>query len=208
MGVAFGASAPVLFSAIGAGTEGKRASLVYPLATGFGVLICACLFYIIGSVVRYPFLADRMNPFSIAAVNTVLRFLMVLFLLPFTDVIEAAVTALVPEQNASDRTPEIRLEERFIAYPALAIEQSRLTIHEMSKIAERSIRSAIALFSGFTDQGFSSVKTLENDADRYEDSLGTYLIKITAQEMTKTQNEKSVNTCTPSRTLNGFRTTR
>ena len=190
MGVAFGASAPVLFSAIGAGTEGKRASLVYPIATGFGVLVCACLFYIVSSIVHLPFLSDIMNPFSIATVNTILRFLMVLFLLPFTDVMEAAVTALVPEKKDENKTSEIRLEDRFIPYPALAIEQSRLTINEMAKVSERSILSAIDLFSAFTDQGFSTVKTLEDDADRYEDSLGTYLIKITGQEMTKTQNEE------------------
>ena len=130
MGVAFGASAPVLFSAIGANVGGRRTALVYPLSTGFGVLVCACLFYIANSMVHFTFLKHVMNPFSIAAVNTALRFVMVLIQIPFTDVIEGAVTALVPERGNQEPTLEIQLEERFIAYPALAIEQSRLTIHE------------------------------------------------------------------------------
>ena len=190
MGVAFGASAPVLFSAIGANVGGKRTALVYPLSTGFGVLVCACLFYIANSMVHFTFLKDAMNPFSIAAVNTVLRFVMVLIQIPFTDVIEGAVTALVPEQGKQEPTLEIQLEERFIAYPALAIEQSRLTIHEMAKTAERAILSAMELFRGYSETQFDAVKRLEDDADLYEDSLGTYLIRITAQEMTTAQNEE------------------
>ena len=190
MGVAFGASAPVLFSAIGANVGGKRTALVYPLSTGFGVIVCACLFYIANSMVHFTFLRHVMNPFSIAAVNTVLRFVMVLIQIPFTDVIEGAVTALVPERGSPEPTLEIQLEERFIAYPALAIEQSRLTIHEMAKTAEKAILSAMELFRGYSDAQFDAVKRLEDDADRYEDSLGTYLIRITAQEMTTAQNEE------------------
>lgn len=190
MGVAFGASAPVLFSAIGANVGGRRTALVYPLSTGFGVLVCACLFYIANSMVHFAFLKHVMNPFSIAAVNTALRFVMVLIQIPFTDVIEGAVTALVPERGNQEPTLEIQLEERFIAYPALAIEQSRLTIHEMAKTAEKAILSAMELFHGYSDAQFATVKRLEDDADRYEDSLGTYLIRITGQEMTTSQNEE------------------
>ncbi|MBQ9661620.1 MAG: Na/Pi cotransporter family protein [Oscillospiraceae bacterium] len=190
MGVAFGASAPVLFSAIGAGTDGKRAALVYPLATGFGVLICACLFYIVSSMVNLPFLSDVMDPFSIAGVNTVLRLVMVLLLLPLTDVTEGVVRAIVPGQEDAAGIPELQLEERFIAYPALAIEQSRLAIAEMAKISERAILSALSLFADYSELLFHNVLDLETDADRYEDGLGTYLIKITRQEMSTAQNEE------------------
>ena len=190
MGVAFGASAPVLFSAIGANEEGKRASLVYPVATGFGVLVCACLFYMADSFVHFPFLTQIMNPFSLAAVNSVLRLVMVLLLLPFTDVIDAVVSALVPERQDGETTPVICLEERFIAYPALAIEQSRLTINDMSQVSENAILAALSLFSDYRENGFEKVKELENDGDRYEDSLGTYLIRVTGQEMTVAQNKE------------------
>ena len=190
MGIAFGASAPVLFSAIGAGVEGKRAALVYPVATGFGVLVCAVVFYAANGVAHFPFVDDIMDPFSLAGVNSVLRFVMVLFLVPLTNVIEAVVTAMVPERKDAKTDPSIRLEERFIAYPALAIEQSRLTINEMSQVAENALLAALDLFSGYGEEGFGRVRALENDADRYEDSLGTYLIKITGQEMTVEQNEE------------------
>ena len=190
MGVAFGASAPVLFSAIGASVSGRRAALVYPVATGFGVLVCACLFYILDAVFRFPFLQQIMNPFSLAAVNSVLRLAMVLLLLPFPDVIEAVVSALVPAEKEEKSAVSLRLEERFLAYPALAIEQSKLTINEMSQVSENALLAALELFSGFGEKGFAHVKDLEEEGDRYEDALGTYLIRVTGHEMTVAQNEE------------------
>ena len=190
MGVAFGASAPVLFSAIGASVAGRRAALVYPVATGFGVLVCASLFYILDAIFRFPFLQQIMNPFSLAALNSVLRFVMVLLLMPFTDVIEAVVSALVPAEKEEKSTISLRLEERFLAYPALAIEQSKLTINEMSQVSENALLAALELFSGFGEKGFAQVKDLEEEGDRYEDALGTYLIRVTGHEMTAAQNEE------------------
>ena len=190
MGVAFGASAPVLFSAIGASVSGRRAALVYPVATGFGVLVCACLFYILEAIFRFPFLQQIMNPFSLAAVNSVLRFVMVLLLMPFSDVIEAVVSALVPAEKEEKSAVSLRLEERFLAYPALAIEQSKLTINEMSQVSENALLAALELFSGFGEKGFAHVKDLEEEGDRYEDALGTYLIRVTGHEMTVAQNEE------------------
>ena len=190
LGIAFGASAPVLFSAIGANVEGRRAALVYPVATGFGVVVCACLFYAANRVFPFPFMDRTMNPFSLAAVNSVLRFIMVVLLLPFTNVIETLVSALVPDRPEENGAPVIQLEERFLAYPALAIEQSKLTINDMSQVSEKSLLTALSLIFDYSEEGFEQVKKLEDDGDTYEDSLGTYLIRVTGREMTVQQNEE------------------
>ena len=189
LGIAFGASAPVLFSAIGANVAGRRAALVYPVATGFGVVVCGCLFYLANGVLHFPFLKQIMNPFSLAAVNSIMRFAMVLLLLPLANVIETVVTKLVPDRPEENDAPVIQLEERFLAYPALAIEQSKLTINDMSQVSEKSLLTALSLIFDYSEEGFEQVKKLEDDGDTYEDSLGTYLIRVTGREMT-VQNEE------------------
>ena len=190
MGISFGASAPVLFSAIGASVDGRRAALVYPVATGFGVVVCASIFYIVNAIVHFPFLSQIMNPFSLAAVNSFLRLAMVVLLLPFTDVIEGVVSALVSDRKEEKSAATLRLEERFLAYPALAIEQSKLTINEMATVSENALLAAMPLFTTFTEKGFDKVKSLENEADKYEDALGSYLVRVTGREMTMSQNEE------------------
>lgn len=190
MGIAVGASAPVLFSAIGASAKGRRAALVYPISTGAGVAVCAAVFYIANAILRFDFLDTVMNPFSLAAVNTFLRLAITVILLPFTDVIEGALNALVPDEPAAP-SPGQRLEERFIAHPALAIVAARDTINEMAEKSEDSIVRAFSLFSGYTEAGFNEVKSLENAVDGYEDALGTYLVKLTGHEMSEAQNEEA-----------------
>ena len=188
MGIAIGAAFPVLLSALGAKTDGKRTALVYLVSEVVGVVICAALFYLVNAIIRFPFMQRIMNPFSLAFVNTVLRLAMVLLLLPFTKLLETMVKALV-RGKADEVQPALRLEERFIAHPAIAIEQSRLTINDMAQCAKDALGEAFALLVRYSEANFAKVEQLEADGDRYEDALGTYLVKLTGRELTKQQNE-------------------
>ena len=190
MGIAIGAAMPVLLSAIGASVDGKRTAMVYLVAEVTGVILFAAIYYTLDALIRFPF-ADRiMTSVSIALVNTVFRFIKVVGLLPFTRQIEKTVNFLVrekPQQKVVE--PEaMRLEERFIQHPALAIEQSRLTINAMAEEAKRNFVEAVALLHGYSDERFKLVEDLERSVDRYEDKLGTYLVKVTEREMTAKQN--------------------
>lgn len=189
MGIAIGASFPVLLSAIGANADGKRTAAVYPVASGIGVIVCASLFYLADAIFRFSFSNTVMNPFSLALVNSVLRFAMVLLLLPFSDVLETLVRLLVRDKKAAENDPALRLEERFLAHPSLAVEQSRLTINDMAMTAKEAISSALGLTAAFSKGGFEEVKRMETNCDRYEDALGSYLVKLTGQELTRRQNE-------------------
>ena len=189
MGIAIGASFPVLLSALGANPDGKRTSMVYLVATVISVTVCAALFYLVNAIVRFDFLTVEMNPFSLALVNTILRFAMVLMLLPFIKLLEALVRKLIKDKKAPEDDLTLRLEERFLAHPALAVEQSRLTVNDMAQRAKDSISCALGLTATFSKEGFEEVKRMEDDCDRYEDALGSYLVKLTGHEMTQRQNQ-------------------
>ena len=191
MGIAIGAAMPVLLSAIGASVDGKRTAMVYLVAEVLGVIAFAIVFYALDAVVRFPFAATIMTSVSIALVNTVFRLIKVVALLPFTKQIERIVELLVPDKAAQTQpAPEgMRLEERFIQHPALAIEQSRLTINAMAEEAKRNFVEAVALLHGWSDERFKLVQDLETSVDQFEDKLGTYLVKVTERELTAKQNE-------------------
>ena len=191
MGIAIGAAMPVLLSAIGASVDGKRTAMVYLVAEVLGVIAFAIVFYALDAVVRFPFAANIMTSVSIALVNTVFRLIKVVALLPFTKQIERIVELLVPDKAAQTQpAPEgMRLEERFIQHPALAIEQSRLTINAMAEEAKRNFVEAVALLHGWSDERFKLVQDLETSVDQFEDKLGTYLVKVTERELTAKQNE-------------------
>ena len=190
MGICIGAAVPVLLSAIGANTEGKRAALIYPVSSTFGVAVCAIIYYIIDAFAEFPFDYAVMDPFSTALVNTILRFAIVLLLFPMTSLIEKVVTAMVKEKPGAVVRSQVHLEDRFLTHPALAIEQSEIQIDKMANISRQGIYDAIALFKNYSEEGYDNVKQQEDDVDLYEDGLGTYLMKLTGREMSKDQSEK------------------
>lgn len=190
LGVNIGASLPVILSAMGATAKGKRTAFVYPISTIMGVALLGAVFYAVNAFVSLPFMAQVMNPFSLALTNTIMRLILVIMVLPFTSLIEKMVTAMFPDdEEEDDRSPASRLEDRFIAHPALAIEQSRMTINDMALSSQKAVEKAISLIRNYDEKTFKKVKKLEDQVDNYEDALGTYLIKVTGQEMTKSQNE-------------------
>ena len=83
-----------------------------------------------------------------------------------------------------------RLEERFIQHPALAIEQSRITINAMAQEARRNLMDAIHLLHEYSEDGFDEIVNLEGEVDQYEDMLGSYLVKITGRDMTAKQSDE------------------
>ena len=191
MGIAIGAALPVLLSAIGANVDGKRTAMVYLVVEVVGVIFWAAAFYLVNAFVQFDFMSMTMSSVSIAFVNTLFRFVKVVILLPFIDVIEKVVDLLVKDKpvqaQATDET--IRLEERFIQHPALAIEQSRITINSMAAEAQENLAEAMRLLHHYSDEGYRTVVEMEQVVDRYEDRLGSYLVKLTGQELSSKQNE-------------------
>ena len=189
MGIAIGAAVPVLLSALGANVNGKRTAFVYLLIDVLGVVIWASVFYALNAFLHFSFLHTTMTTVSIAMMNTLFRFATVLVLTPFIGLLEKMMCSLVKDKQHGQTQAEDmdRLEERFLAHPALAIEQSRITADSMACKAEQNLLDAFALLKAYSDDAFRAVQDAEESIDHYEDKLGTYLIKITSKELNPQQ---------------------
>lgn len=192
MGIAIGASVPVLLSALGASTDGKRTALSYLVVDTLGVIVFSLLFYSINALVHFSFMSTPLRSVNIALLNTVFRLIVVALLLPFISLLEKLVSTLIKDkkQEQDKELDDIkRLEERFISYPPLAVENARIAINKMGELAEKNILDAFNLLrNGYTDGGFDEVERIEGVIDKYEDSIGTYLTKLTGREMPKDLN--------------------
>ena len=191
LGVAIGASVPVVLSGLGSSVEGRRTAFSYPVIEILRVILFAIVFYGLNAFLHFSFMGNTVNMVSIALINTLFRASTVLILAWFIPLIEKLMIRLVPSDPTEEEETEDmkRLEERFLAYPTLAVEQTRLTIGKMAQLAERSINAAIALLDKFDPKGYQEVESLEGIVDRYEDKIGSYLMRLTGQEMTDTQNK-------------------
>lgn len=191
MGIAIGAAVPVLLSALGANLNGKRTAFIYLLIDVLGVLIWALLFYGANAIIHFTFLDAVMSSVSIALMNTLFRLATVIVLLPCIGLMEHMVELLFPDDGSAAEEQEMdRLEERFLQHPALSIEQSRLMTNSMAERAEGNLLMAVGLRNRWSDKDFRMVGETESVIDRYEDKLGTYLMKITSKSLSQSQSEE------------------
>ena len=192
MGIAIGAAVTVLLSALGANVSGKRTAFVYLLIDVLGVVIWATVFYIANAIAHFDFMTMTMTTVSIALMNTLFRLATVIVLTPLIGLLEKCVCLLIPENPESIREEQEmdRLEERFLLHPALALEQSRQVTDAMARRAMDNLLRAMELVHKFSDKGCRAVEDAENAIDRYEDRLGTYLMKITGKELSQRQSEE------------------
>lgn len=191
MGIAIGAAVPVLLSALGANLNGKRTAFIYLLIDVLGVLIWALLFYGANAIIHFTFLDAVMSSVSIALMNTLFRLATVIVLLPCIGLMEHMVELLFPDDGSAAEEQEMdRLEERFLQHPALSIEQSRLVTNSMAERAEGNLLMAVGLRNRWSDKDFRMVGETESVIDRYEDKLGTYLMKITSKSLSQSQSEE------------------
>ena len=191
MGIAIGAAVPVLLSALGANLNGKRTAFIYLLIDVLGVLIWALLFYGANAIIHFTFLDAVLSSVSIALMNTLFRLATVIVLLPCIGLMEHMVELLLPDDGSAAEEQEMdRLEERFLQHPALSIEQSRLVTNSMAERAEGNLLMAVGLRNRWSDKDFRMVGETESVIDRYEDKLGTYLMKITSKSLSQSQSEE------------------
>ncbi len=191
LGIAIGASVPVLLSGMGSPKDGKRTAISYLVIEILRVILFAALFYGLNAFLHFSFAHRTMDMFSIALLNTLFRVSTVAVLALFIPLIEKLVVKLVPGNPADEeKTRDMdRLEERFLAYPTLAVEQTRLPINKMAELTQKSMNIAMGMLNNYSEKDFAEVESLEGIVDRYEDKIGSYLMKLTGREMTDTQNK-------------------
>lgn len=189
MGIGVGAACPVLLSSIGTNKNGKRTALIYLLNDLLGMFFWSIAFYTAHAIAHFTFMDTTMNPVLIAALNSVFRIATILVLLPFIRLIEKLVYVLVKDDAVEKKEKEDfdLLEERFLAYPDLAIAQSKTAITSMANKAKKNVIRAMNLVGDFSAEKFDKVQEKEDLVDKYEDKLGTYLMQLTSHQLNGNQ---------------------
>lgn len=191
LGIAIGAAVPVLLSALGAKVDGRRTALAYLVIELAGVIICGGAFYALDFFMDFSFKYAVLDTVGVAFVNTVFRLVTAIVLLPFLNALAWLVSALVkgsPSQRAADSEFD-RLDQRFLQHPPLAIEQSRLTVNSMARISKENALSALKQLQHYDEHEIKEIEQREDLVDRYEDRIGTYLVKLNTRELDRKQNE-------------------
>ena len=183
MGQNIGTCVTALLSSVGTNKNARRAALVHLSFNVIGTVVWLSVFTILKSVIDIPMLSSSANEVSIAVAHSVFNILCTALLLPLSKVLEKVAYLVIPETKEADTVSE--LDERLLTTPPVALERCRSLTAEMAAATADSVDSGIAILHGYTPELAAQIKKLENRGDHYEDILGSYLVKLSALQISE-----------------------
>ena len=190
MGQNIGTCITAILSAIGAKKNAKRAAAVHLYFNLIGTVIFMTAFYLINAVVGFSFFHQAATPAGIAVIHSVFNVTATIILLPFAKGLEKLACLTIRDKkedvavSAEDREFMI-LEPRFLEKPAFAVEQSRNAARKMAEESHNALFTALSLVDKYSEEGVERVENMESKVDRYEDELGTYLVKLSHKDISE-----------------------
>lgn len=182
MGQNIGTCVTALISSVNANKNGKRAALIHLYFNVIGVAVCLSLYYILRGIFSSvaELSASVIDMWGVAAVHTVFKILSVIIIAPFYRLLERLAYVSIKD-GAEDREEDaVKLEERLLATPEVAVERATEVTGIMANVSCKAIKNAIDSFFEYDPKLAERVRAQESRADVYEDSLGSYLMKISA----------------------------
>lgn len=188
MGQNIGTCVTALLSSIGATKNAKRAAMVHLYFNIIGTVVFMVLFYTVNAVVGFSFLGTATNAAGIAVIHSLFNVFATMLLLPFGKGLEKLAYLTIrddvqPAEVEEERKELQLLDSRFLEKPAFAMEQSVHVANKMAEESKRTLFTAMDLLWNYTEDGAKKVGELENLVDQYEDELGTYLVKLSRQNL-------------------------
>lgn len=182
MGQNIGTCVTAMLSSVGANKNARRAALVHLYFNVIGAVTFLILFYAINAVIHFSFINLRIDAAGIAVVHTVFNVLATLCLLPFTRQLEKLAYLTIPENEQKDEVQ--LLDERLLNTPAVALERCNEVVRDMAELSRKALLQSLSLIENWDETVFDAVNSAENTIDRYEDQIGSYLVRLSGRSMT------------------------
>ena len=190
MGQNIGTTVTALLSSVGTNKNAKRAAVVHLMFNVIGVVVLLTVFCIVKAVFAPAILNESATMYGIAIAHSLFNILCTAMLLPAGNLLEKLAIRMVPDA-AHKEEAAVELDERLLATPSLALRQCRAVANDMAECAVRALENALAAFTHYTPALADSIRADEDRCDHYEDVIGTYLVKLSAQKMGEAESEEA-----------------
>ncbi len=188
MGQNIGTCVTALLSSVGTSRNAKRAAIVHLSFNVIGTVVCLTVFCIVRAVAAPAILGESATMYGIAIAHTAFNVACTALLLPASGLLEKLAIRLVPDGKKKDA--EVTLDERLLATPPLALEQCSVVAEDMAYYASGALKKAIDCVMEFDPKSAQEVRESEDETDKYEDMLGTYLLKLGAEPLSDAASEE------------------
>ncbi len=182
MGQNIGTCVTAMLSSMGSSKNGKRAALVHLYFNIISVVVVLSGYYILDAMIGFGLNSVTANMWDIAIIHTVFKIIAVILMFPFTKLLEKLAFVSVPEKSKKKKDDDgIILDERLFITPAVAVEQAEVAARKMAVVSCEAFDRALMLLSNYDSKSADLVRQYEDDVDKMEDKIGSYLVKLAAK---------------------------
>lgn len=191
MGQNIGSCTTAMISSVGASKDAKRAAAVHFYFNVIGTVVFMLVFYISNAFVHYAFLPQAANEVGIATIHSIFNIAATIVLLPLSGFLEFLAVKTIKDDDEEedelskhDKVLQL-LDPVFLERPGFAIMQCRKVASEMAELSMKSVGRAVGLLTVYDDEIAERIRKEEDTVDKYEDQLGTYLLRLSTKDLSK-----------------------
>lgn len=182
LGANIGTCVTALISAIGTNKNAKRVVVMHFSVNVFGSILCMVIMYVMRAF-GVSILGTEIAMVGVAIIHTLFNAINTLALLPIKKLLIKFCVWVVPDKEEQIHT--VFLDERIFNNSPLAISECHRLANEMAEYAKEAIATSIKLFDEYDEATAQHLVELETLTDKYEDRLGTYLVRISSNNLSQ-----------------------
>ncbi len=189
LGINVGTCVTAVISSLGANSDAKRVAVTHLSIKLIATLLCMIPFAVI-DVAGLSFLSNVPSVWAIATFHTLFNVIASFILLPFSNLIMKLSYKIVKER--SDETKRVAYIDPILITqsPAVAISECANLATEMCGIARDTILLSLDNLYNYDEANSQTILESEELIDKYEDNLGTYLVRISARSISDADSRK------------------
>lgn len=182
LGANIGTCITAFLSSFGTNKNAKRVVALHIYVNVLGSVVCMIILYILKAS-GASVLSMTVSMFGVAIIHTLFNLVNTIVLIPFKKAIYKLCELTVKGDN--DKTHTVFLDERLFNNTALAVSECHRLTNEMAEHARDSLTKAIGLISSYKAETAQYIRENEELIDKYEDKLGTYLVRLSNNELSE-----------------------
>lgn len=188
MGQNIGTCVTALLSSIGVNKNAKRVAVVHVYFNLIGTIVIMAVFYGLNAFLHFDFIDKAVNPFGVAVMHSLFNVITTVVLFPFSRQLEKLTRLTIPDKSSKEKYELI--DERLLNTPAFAIAECKNITAQMAELSKETILTALELMKKYSSKKADSITQSEIKIDKYEDTLSTFLVKLSGRELSdKDSNE-------------------
>ncbi len=190
MGQNIGTCVTALISCIGANKNAQRAAMVHLYFNIIGTVVFMLLYLLGDMIFTIPLLDESINAAGIAVVHSVFNIAATLMLLPFSRGLEK-LACMTIRDRAEEKEETVLLDERLLTASAFAISRCKDLVVDMAELSNSALLDAVSMVGDYSQEKAGKVIETEDKVDIYEDRLGTFLVKLSANNLSEKESREA-----------------